>query len=157
DRVGRSSSSGASMPPMGEAGSESGWRLGDNITQLAPADPPIPRRTNGEAGSAPGGLATSRSTEHSLGRPYMAVLSLKNAYDGRAVVLPYEGPGRLLLNGNRPHDERARRNAAAHPGTVCWIELESGGGRMAQGVGPAAGHLDPAEVDRLLGELPQTS
>ena len=87
----------------------------------------------------------------------MAFLSFKKKYDGRLVVLTYEGPGRLLLNGNRTHDEHARRNAAAHPGTVCWIELEAGGGRMAQGVGPAAGHLDPAEVDRLLRELPQTS
>jgi hypothetical protein len=87
----------------------------------------------------------------------MAFLSFKKKHDGRLVVLTYEGPGRLLLNGNRTHDERARRNAAAHPGTVCWIELARGGGRMAQGVGPAAFHLDAAEVDRLLGELPQTS
>ena len=28
---------------------------------------------------------------------------------------------------------------------------------MAQGVGPAASHLDSAEVERLLRELPQTS
>ena len=87
----------------------------------------------------------------------MAFLSFKKKYDGRLVVLTYEGPGRLLLNGNRTHDEHARRNAAAHPGTVCWIELASGGGRMAQGVGPAAGHLETAEVERLLLELPQTS
>jgi hypothetical protein len=87
----------------------------------------------------------------------MAFLSFKKKYDGRLVVLTYEGPGRLLLNGNRTQGEHARRNAAAHPGTVCWIELESGGGRMAQGVGPAAGHLDTAEVERLLSELPQTS
>ena len=87
----------------------------------------------------------------------MSLLSFKNKYDGRLIVLTYEGPGRLLLNGNRTHDEHARRNAAAHPGTVCWIELESGGGRMAQGVGPAAGHLDTAEVERLLLELPRTS
>jgi hypothetical protein len=87
----------------------------------------------------------------------MAFLSFKKRYDGRLVVLTYQGPGRLLLNGNRTHDDHARRNAAAHPGTVCWIELESGGGRMAQGVGPVAGHLDSAEVDRLVRELPQTS
>ena len=87
----------------------------------------------------------------------MAFLSFQKKYDGRLVVLTYEGPGRLLLNGNRTHDEHARRNAAAHPGTVCWIELAPGGGRMAQGVGPAAGHLDSAEVERLLRELPQTS
>ena len=87
----------------------------------------------------------------------MAFLGFKKKYDGRLVVLTYEGPGRLLLNGNRTHDEHARRNAAAHPGTVCWIELGSGGGRMAQGVGPAASHLDSAEVERLLRELPQTA
>jgi hypothetical protein len=86
----------------------------------------------------------------------MALLTLKKKYDGRLVVLTYQGSGRLLLNGNRTHDEHARRNAAAHPGTVCWIELASGGGRMAQGVGPAAGHLDTAEVERFLRELPQT-
>jgi hypothetical protein len=87
----------------------------------------------------------------------MAFLSFKRKYDGRLVVLTYEGPGRLLLNGNRTHDKRARRNAAAHPGTVCWIELASGGGRLDQGVGPAASHLDRAEVERLLRDLPQTS
>jgi hypothetical protein len=87
----------------------------------------------------------------------MAFLSFKKKYDGRLVVLTYEGPGRLLLNGNRTRDERARRNAAAHPGTVCWIELASGGGRLDQGVGPAASHLDTAEVERLLRDLPQTS
>ena len=87
----------------------------------------------------------------------MAFLSFKKKYDGRLVVLTYEGPGRLLLNGNRTHDEHARRNAAAHPGTVCWIELASGGGRMDQGVGPAAIRLDTAEVERLLVELPQKS
>ena len=87
----------------------------------------------------------------------MAFLNLKKKYDGRLVVLTYEGPGRLLLNGNRTRDQRARRNAAAHSGTVCWIELASGGGRMAQGVGPAASRLDTAEVERLLRELPQTS
>jgi hypothetical protein len=87
----------------------------------------------------------------------MAFLGLKKKYDGRLVVLTYEGPGRLLLNGNRTQDDRARRNAAAHPGTVCWIELASGGGRMAQGVGPAAVRLDSAEVERLLLELPQKS
>jgi hypothetical protein len=87
----------------------------------------------------------------------MAFLGLKKKYVGRLIVLTYEGPGRLLLNGNRTHDEHARQRAAAHPGTVCWIELASGGGRMDQGVGPAAGHLDTAEVERLLRELPQTS
>jgi hypothetical protein len=87
----------------------------------------------------------------------MAFLGFKRKYNGRLIVLTYEGPGRLLLNGNRTQDEHARRNAAAHPGTVCWIELASGGGRIAQGVGPAACHLDTAEVERLLGELPQTS
>ena len=87
----------------------------------------------------------------------MGLLGFKKNYDGRLVVLTYEGPGRLLLNGNRTHGENARRNAAAHPGTVCWIELASGGGRMAQGVGPAAARLDNAEVDRLLHDLPQTS
>jgi hypothetical protein len=87
----------------------------------------------------------------------MAFLSFKKKYEGRLVVLTYEGPGRLLLNGNRTHDEHARRNAAVHSSTVCWIELASGGARMAQGVGPAANRLDTAEVDRLLLELPQTS
>jgi hypothetical protein len=87
----------------------------------------------------------------------MAFLSFKKKYNGRLVVLTYEGPGRLLLNGNRTHDERARRNATVHPGTVCWIEFDSGGGRMAQGVGSAAIHLDRGEVERLLRELPQTA
>jgi hypothetical protein len=80
----------------------------------------------------------------------MAFLSFKKKYDGRLVVLTYEGPGRLLLNGNRTRDEQARRNAADHPRTVCWIELASGGGRLDQGVGPATSRLDTAEVERLL-------
>ena len=36
NRVGRSSSSSASVPLMGEAGGESVWRLGDNIILIAP-------------------------------------------------------------------------------------------------------------------------
>src|ERR1700677_445930 len=87
-----------------------------------------PRRSRG----LPANRLLARET------PHMAFLNFKKKHDGRLVVLTYEGPGRLLLNGNRTHDERARRNAAAHPGTVCWIELASSGGRMAQGVGPAA-------------------
>jgi hypothetical protein len=87
----------------------------------------------------------------------MAFLSFKKKYDGRLFVLTYEGPGRLLLNGNRTQDERARRNAAVHPGTVCWIELTSGGGRLDQGVGPAANRLEKSEVERLLRDLPQAS
>jgi hypothetical protein len=62
-----------------------------------------------------------------------------------------------MLNGNRTHDEHSRMNAAAHPETVCWIELAPGGGRLAQGVGPAAGRLGTAAVERLLRELPQTA
>jgi hypothetical protein len=87
----------------------------------------------------------------------MAFLSFKNKYDGRLLVVTYEGPGRLLLNGNRTHDERTRQNAAVHPEAVCWIELAPGGGRVAQGVGPAACRLESSEVDRLLRELPQTA
>ncbi len=84
----------------------------------------------------------------------MAFLRFKNKYDGRLVVVTYEGPGRLMLNGNRTRDEQPRRNAAAHPETVCWIEFTPEGGRVAQGVGPEACRLEKAEVDRLLRELP---
>jgi len=87
----------------------------------------------------------------------MSFLSSKNKYDGRLVVVSYQGPGRLLLNGNRTRDEQARRNAAAHAETVCWIEVAPGGRRMAQGVGPAASRLESAEVERLLRELPRTA
>ncbi len=87
----------------------------------------------------------------------MSFLRSKNKYDGRLVVVSYQGPGRLLLNGNRTRDEHARRNAAAHADTVCWIELTPGGKRMAQGVGPAASHRESAEVEQLLRDLPQTA
>ncbi len=53
----------------------------------------------------------------------MAFLSFKKKYDGRLVVLTYEGPGRLLLNGNRTHDEHARRNAAGHAGD-CLLDRD---------------------------------
>jgi hypothetical protein len=87
----------------------------------------------------------------------MAFLGFKKKYDGRLVVLTYEGPGRLLLNGNRIRGKHAKRNAAAHPGTVCWIELVSGGVPLDQGVGPAASRLNSGEAERLLRELLHSS
>ncbi len=87
----------------------------------------------------------------------MSFLSSKNKYDGRLVVVSYQGPGRLLLNGNRTRDEQARRNAAAHADTVCWIELTPGRKQMAQGVGPATCRLESAAVEKLLRDLTQTA
>ena len=46
------------------------------------------------------------------------------------VVVTYEGKGHLRLNGNHVRSFRARRNAAKHERTVCWIEFTPGGPRQ---------------------------
>jgi hypothetical protein len=70
------------------------------------------------------------------------------------VVITLEGPGRMRLNANRTSGKRGRQGAAAHDQTVGWIEFAPDGGRLDQGLGPAAGKLDPAEVTALLRDLP---
>ena len=73
------------------------------------------------------------------------------------VVVMYEGPNRLRLNGNRKQgkaSDSAKKNATSHEGTICWVEFSQGGSRLDQGTGPAAAKLGPGEVDRLLRELP---
>lgn len=74
--------------------------------------------------------------------------------DRHLVVITFEGPGRMRLNANRTSGKRARQGAAAHDQTVAWIEFSPDGGRLDQGLGPAAGKLDPAEVTALLRDLP---
>ena len=70
------------------------------------------------------------------------------------VVITFEGPGRLRLNANRTSGSRAKQGAAAHEQTVGWIEFAADGGRLDQGLGPAAGKLGAAEVAALLRDLP---
>jgi hypothetical protein len=70
------------------------------------------------------------------------------------VVVSFEGPGRLRLNANKTTGKRARQGAVAHEQTVAWIEFAPDGGRLDQGLGPAAGKLDSAKVAALLQDLP---
>jgi hypothetical protein len=81
-------------------------------------------------------------------------LGLRARGGGRLVVITFEGPGRLRLNANRTSGPRSKRGAAAHEQTVGWIEFAPGGGRLDQGLGPAAGKLGAAEVEALLRDLP---
>jgi hypothetical protein len=74
--------------------------------------------------------------------------------DRHLVVITFEGPGRLRLNANRSSGKRAKQGAAAHEQTVGWIEFAADGGRLDQGLGPAAGKLGVAEVTALLRDLP---
>ena len=70
------------------------------------------------------------------------------------VVITFEGPGRLRLNANRTSGKRARQGAIAHEQTIGWIEFSPDGGRLDQGLGPAAGKLGAAELTALLRDLP---
>lgn len=72
------------------------------------------------------------------------------------VVVSYEGPGSLRLNGNRILTAQVKKNASSHDQTVCWIEFTPDGARRDQGTGPSASRLEPAELERLERELPQT-
>ena len=77
--------------------------------------------------------------------------------DSNIVVVTYEGPNRLRLNGNRKKGREAaaaKAGAAKHDRTVCWIEFSQGGLRLDQGTGPAASKLGEGAVDRILRELP---
>jgi len=74
--------------------------------------------------------------------------------DRHLVVVTFEGPGRLRLNANRTSGKRAKQGAAAHEQTIGWIEFDPKGGRLDQGLGPAAGKLGSAEVIALLRDLP---
>jgi hypothetical protein len=87
----------------------------------------------------------------------MGFLGFGKKVDSNLVVVTYEGPNKLRLNGNRKKGKEvvsAKKGAAAHDRTVCWIEFSQGGMRLDQGTGPAAPKLEPGEVERLLRELP---
>jgi len=79
--------------------------------------------------------------------------------DSNIVVVMYEGPGRLRLNGNRKQGrevDSAKKGAAAHDRTVCWIEFSQGGKRLEEGAGPASAKIGDEETKRLLKDLPFT-
>jgi hypothetical protein len=87
----------------------------------------------------------------------MGFLGFGKKVDTNLVVVTYEGPNKLRLNGNRKQGKEAaaaKKNASSHERTVCWIEFSQGGLRLDQGTGPAAAKVGVAEVDRLLRELP---
>jgi hypothetical protein len=68
-------------------------------------------------------------------------------------VVTYEGPGRLRLNGVRDASGRAKKGAAAHDRTVCWLLFDSAGVPVDQGLGRAA--MQAGQADRLLRDLPK--
>jgi hypothetical protein len=74
--------------------------------------------------------------------------------DRHLVVVTFEGPGRLRLNGNRSSGPRAKKGAAAHARTVGWIELAPDGTLLDHALGPAAPKLGTPEVAALLRRLP---
>jgi hypothetical protein len=87
----------------------------------------------------------------------MGFLGFGKKADSNIVVVTFEGPNRLRLNGNRKKGREAKAakmGAAAHERTVCWIEFSQGGMRLDQGKGPAVAKLGDSEVDRMLRELP---
>ena len=90
----------------------------------------------------------------------MGFLGFGKKADSNIVVVMFEGPNRLRLNGNRKKGKEAdaaKKGAAAHERTVCWIEFSQGGMRLDQGKGPAVVKLGDSEVDRMLKELPFNS
>jgi hypothetical protein len=90
----------------------------------------------------------------------MGFLGFGKKADSNIVVVMYEGPNRLRLNGNRKQGRdirSAKKGATAYEQTVCWVEFSQGGMKLDQGMGPAAAKLGPAEVDRLLRDLPLNS
>jgi hypothetical protein len=84
----------------------------------------------------------------------LSFLGLGGKSERHLVVITFEGPGRLRLNGNRTAGKRARQGATAHEQTVAWIEFAPDGGRLNQGLGPAAGRVGTEEVQALLRDLP---
>lgn len=84
----------------------------------------------------------------------LEIIGLRKRSVRYLVVVSFEGPGRLRLNGNKTTGKRARQGAVAHEQTVAWIEFSPDGGRLDQGLGPAAGKLDSAKVAALLQDLP---
>jgi hypothetical protein len=84
----------------------------------------------------------------------LGFLGLGGKVDRHLVVITFEGPGRLRLNGNRSAGKRAKQGAVAHEQTVAWIEFAVDGGRVDQGLGPAAGRIGTEEVQALLRDLP---
>jgi hypothetical protein len=90
----------------------------------------------------------------------MGFLGFGKKADSNLVVVTFEGPNQLRLNGNRKKGKEAtaaKKGAAAHERTVCWIEFSQGGMRLDQGKGPAVAKLGDSEVDRMLKELPFNS
>lgn len=87
----------------------------------------------------------------------MGFLGFGRGKQARLVVVTYEGPDRLMLNGNKTANDRSKKHAAVHGQTVCWVEFAPDGVPLDQGLGPAAGRLGPGEAERLLRELPRNA
>jgi hypothetical protein len=90
----------------------------------------------------------------------MGFLGFGKKADSNIVVVMYEGPNRLRLNGNRKQGKEAnaaKKGAAGHERTVCWIEFSQGGKQLDQGKGPSAAKVGESEVEKMLRELPLNS
>ena len=86
----------------------------------------------------------------------MGFLGFGGRKESYLVVVTYEGPGRLRLNGNHVRGgSRSKQNAGSHGQTVCWAEFAPGRVRQDGGLGSQAPRLGAGEAERLLRDLPQ--
>ena len=85
----------------------------------------------------------------------MGLFDFWKRHDTLLAVVTFEAPGRLRVNGYHTQGGRAKRGAAAHERTVCWIELDSDGRRLDEGLGRGSTLVGEAEAGRLLRDLPK--
>lgn len=77
--------------------------------------------------------------------------------DWNIVAVTFEGPERLRLNGNREKGKRAldaKKGAANHSRTICWVVFDQEGKRLEGGLGMSADRLPPNQAERMLMSLP---
>jgi hypothetical protein len=85
----------------------------------------------------------------------MGLFSFGKKAETILVVVTYEGPGRLRLNGLRGATGPKKKSALAHDRTVCWVEFDSAGVPRDQGLGRAAQQAGSA--DRIVRDLPRNA
>lgn len=82
----------------------------------------------------------------------MGLLGFGKKVETILAVVTYEGPGRLRLNGLRGKGGAAKKGAAAHDRTVCWVEFDMAGVPLDRGLGRAA--RQTPQTERLVRDLP---
>jgi hypothetical protein len=84
-------------------------------------------------------------------------MALFSRRDWNIVVITSEGPERMRLNANRQKGRQAaaaKKGAASHGGTLCWVVFDQEGRKLDEGLGPASARLDPEQAKRMLTSLP---